>query len=57
MEVGTLSVIGWYGLGSSPECLEMMDTFGEDLYTDLKHRAVVVVMERTRGWVHFSSVS
>jgi hypothetical protein len=56
MEVGTLSVIGWYGLGSSPECLEMMDTFGEDLYNDLEHH-VVVVMERARCWVHFSSVS
>jgi hypothetical protein len=57
VEVGTLSVIGWYGLGSSPECLEMMDTVEEDLYADLEHHIVVVVMERARGWVHFSSVS
>jgi hypothetical protein len=57
VEVGALLVIGWYGLGSSPECLEMMDTVGEDLYTDLEHHVVVVVMERARVWVHFSSVS
>jgi hypothetical protein len=49
VKVGTLSVIGWYGLGSNPECLEMMDTVGEDLYTDLENRVVVVVMEWARG--------
>ena len=57
MEVGTLSVIGWYGLGNSPECLEMMDTVGEDLYTDFVRRVLAVVMERARGRVHFSSVT
>jgi len=55
--VGTLSVIGWYGLGSSPECLEMMDTVGEELYTDFVRRVVAVVMERARGRVLLSSVA
>jgi hypothetical protein len=35
----------------------MMDTVGEDLYTEFVRRFVAVVMERARGRVHFSSVT
>ena len=56
VEVGTLPLVDQCGLKISPDCLEMRDAFGEDLYIGLERRVEAVVVERARGWARFPLV-